>query len=64
VLSDGDDVRACNFGDGDTAIGLVRRIEIDVVGSDTSCYSELEIIGLGKALSGEVTRVKAVLHNY
>jgi hypothetical protein len=35
-----------------------------VVGSDTSCYSELEILGLGKALSGEVTRVKAVLHNY
>jgi hypothetical protein len=64
VLSDGDDVRACDFGDGDTAIGFIRRIKIDVVGSDTSCYSELEILGLGKALSGEVTRVKAVLHNY
>jgi hypothetical protein len=60
VLSDRDDVGACDLGDGDTAVGLVGGIEVDVVGTDTSSDGELEVLGLGKALCCEVTGVETV----
>jgi len=59
VLGDGDDVGASDFGDGDTAIGLVGGIEVDVVGSDTGSDGDLEVLRLGQTLSGEVARVEA-----
>ena len=60
MLRDRDDVAARDFSDGDTAIGLVGRIEIDVVGSDTSSDCNLEILGLGKTFCGQVARVEAL----
>jgi hypothetical protein len=60
VLGDGDDVGASNFSDGDTTVGLVRGIEVDVVGSDTSSDGELQVLSLGQALCGEVTGVETV----
>jgi hypothetical protein len=58
VLSDGNDVRAGDLGDGDTAIGGVGGVEVDVIGADTSSDGELEVLGLGQALSSEVTGVE------
>jgi hypothetical protein len=58
VLSDGDDVGASDLSDGDTAVGLVGSVQVDVVRSDTSGDGDLELLGLGKTLSGEVTGVE------
>jgi hypothetical protein len=60
VLSNGDDVGAGNFGNGDTAIGLVGGVEVDVVGTDTSGDGDLEVLGLGQTLGSQVSRVEAV----
>lgn len=60
MLGDRDDIRARNFGDGDTAIGLVGRVKIDVVGSDTGSNCQLKVRGLLQALGGQVAWVKAV----
>ena len=60
VLSDGDDVGASDLGDGDTAVGLVGSIEVDVVGTDTSSDGELEVLGLSKTLCCEVTGVETI----
>ena len=59
VLSDGDDVGASDFSDGDTAVCLVGSIEVDVVRTNTGSDGDLELLGLGQALSGQVTRVEA-----
>jgi len=59
VLSDGDDVGASDLGDGDTAVGLVGSVEVDVVGTNTSSDGNLELLGLGQTLSGEVTWVES-----
>lgn len=59
VLGDGDDVGAGDFGNGDTAVGLVGGVQVDVVRADTSGDGELELLGLGQALSGQVTGVEA-----
>lgn len=60
VFGDGNDVGAGDFGDGDTAIGLVGGIEVDVVGTDPGGDGELELFGFGKTLSGEVAGMEAV----
>lgn len=60
VLSDRDDVATSNLGDGDTAIGLVGSVEVNVIGTNTSGDGDLEVLGFGKALSGEITRVETV----
>ena len=52
VLSDRDDVRAGDFGDGDTAVGLVGGVQVDVVGPDTGCDGELEFLGFGETFGG------------
>lgn len=59
VLSNGDDVGASDFGDGDTAVGLVGGIEVDVVGTDTSGNGELEVLRLSETLRGQVAGVEA-----
>lgn len=58
MLSNRDDVGTSDFGDGDTAIGLVGGIEVDVIRSDTSRDGDLQFLGLGKTLRGEVTWVE------
>jgi len=58
MLGDGDDIGAGDFGNGDTTIGLVGCIEVNVVGSNTGRDGNLEVLGLGKTLSGEVTWVE------
>lgn len=60
VLCNGDNVGTSDLGHGDTAVGLVGGIEVDVVGPDTSGNGELQLLGLGQTLGGEVTGVEAV----
>ncbi len=55
-----DDVGASDFSNSNTTVGLVGSIEVNMVGSDTSSDSELEILSLSQALSSEVSRVEAV----
>lgn len=62
VLGDGDDVGASDLSDGDTAVGAVGSIEVDVVGTNTGSDGNLELLGLGETLSGQVTRVEAKKH--
>lgn len=47
MFGDGDDVRAGHFGDSDTAICLVGRVQVDVVGSNTGSDGNLELLRLG-----------------
>jgi hypothetical protein len=61
VLGDGNDVGAGDLGDRDAAVGLVGGIEVNVVGADAGGDGELQVLGLGEALSGQVARVKAKL---
>lgn len=58
MLSNGDDVGAGHFGDGNTTVGLVGGIEVDVVGTNTSSNSELQVLSLGETLSGQVAGVE------
>lgn len=60
VFSNGDDIAASDLGDSETAIGLVSSIEVDVVRANASSDAELQVLGLGESLSGQVTRVEAV----
>jgi hypothetical protein len=47
VLSDGDDVRAGDLSNGDTAVGGVGGVQVNVVGTNTGSDSELKLLGLG-----------------
>ena len=47
VLSDRDDVRSGDLGDGDTAVGGVGSVQVNVIGTNTGSDSELELLGLG-----------------
>jgi hypothetical protein len=58
VLGDGDDVAAGDLSDGDTTVGLVGGIQVDVVRTNTGGDGDLELLGLGQALSGQVTGVE------
>lgn len=58
VLSDGGDVAASNFGNGDTSIGLVGGVEVNVIRTNTGGDCDLEVLGFGKTLCGQVTRVE------
>ena len=60
VLGDGDDVGACHFGDGDTAVCSVGGVQVDVVGADTSSDGDLELFRFGESLSGQVAGMEAV----
>jgi len=59
MFGDGDNVGPGNFGDGDTTISLVGGVKVDVIGSDTRCDSNLELLGFGETLCGEVTWVES-----
>lgn len=58
VLSDGDDVAAGDFGNGDTSIGLVGGVEVNVVRANTGGHGDLEVLGFGETLCGEITGVE------
>jgi hypothetical protein len=58
VLGDGDHIGACYFSDGDTAVGLVGCVEVNVVGTDSSGDGDLELLGLCKTLGGKVAGVE------
>lgn len=60
VLSDGDDIGASDLGDGDTAVGLVGGVQVNVVRTNTGSNGELQLLGLGQALSSKVTGVEAI----
>jgi hypothetical protein len=60
VLGDRDNIATSDFGDSDTAVGLVGSIEVNVVGTDTGSDGELQILGLGQALCGEITGVETI----
>lgn len=60
VLGDGDDVGAGDLGDGDAAVGLVGGGQVDVVGADAGGDGDLEVLGLGETLRGQVAGVEAV----
>lgn len=59
VLGDGDDVGASDLSNGDTAIGLVGGVQVDMVGTNTGGHGELEVLRLGETLSGQVTWVES-----
>jgi len=58
VLSNRHDIGASDLSDGDTTIGLVGSVEIDVVRSNTSSDGELELLGFGETLGRQVARVE------
>lgn len=60
VLGDRDDVGTSDLSDGQTAVRLVRSIEVDVVGTDTSSHAKLQVLGLGETLLGDVAGVETV----
>ncbi len=64
VFRDGDDVGPRHFCNRYASVGLVRGVEVDMVGANAGGYGELELLGLGEALCGEVARVEAVAEGY
>jgi hypothetical protein len=58
VLGDRDDVAAGDFGNGDTSIGLVGGVEVNVIRSNTGGDGDLQVLGFGETLCGQVTRVE------
>ena len=60
VLGNRDDVATSDLGDGDTAVGLVGSVQVNVVGTNTGGDSELQVLGLGETLSSEVSRVETI----
>lgn len=59
VLSDRDDIGAGDLGNGDTTVGGVGGVQVNVIRTNTGSDGELELLGLGQTLSGEVTGVEA-----
>jgi len=58
VLGNRDDVGASDLGNSDTAVGLVGSIQVNVIGTNTGSDGNLEVLGLGQTLLGQVTRVE------
>lgn len=61
MFGNGDNIRSSDFSDGDSAIGLVGGIKVDVVGTDAGSDGKLELLRLGEAFGGQVARVEAVI---
>ena len=53
------DVGTSHFSDGDTTIGFVRGIQVNVVRSDASGNGELELFSFSESLGGQVTWMEA-----
>lgn len=61
VLRNGDHVAAGHLDDGNAAVGDVGGIEIDVVRTDTGGDGDLQVLGLGQTLRGQITGVEAMI---
>ena len=55
------DVGTSDFCNGDTAIGLVGGIQIDVVRTDSRSDGDFEVLGLRETLCGEIAWMEAVI---
>lgn len=60
MFGDRNHIGASDLGDGDAAVGLVGRVEIDMVRSNTCSDCKLELLGLFQALSGKVTGMETI----
>lgn len=58
------DVGARHLGNGNTAIGLVCSIKVDMIGTDTCRDGELELLCLGETLGCEVAGMEARICQY
>lgn len=58
MLSDGDNIGASHLGDGDTAVGFVGGIEVDVVRANAGSDGKFELLRPLETLLGEVARVE------
>lgn len=47
VLRNGNNIGAGDLRNGDTAVGLVGGIKVDMIGANTSSDGDLEVLGLG-----------------
>ena len=61
MLGHGNHVGAGHLSHGDTTVGLVGSIEVDVVGANTGGDGKLQLLGLGEALRSEISGVEAVV---
>ena len=53
-------VRARHLGHRHAAVGLVRRVQVDMVRPDPGGDGELQVLGLGETLGSEVAGVEAI----
>lgn len=53
------DVGASHFRDGDTTVGFVCSIEVNVVRSNAGGDGKLELLSFGESLSGQVAWMEA-----
>ena len=60
MLGDRHHIGARDLGDGDATVGLVGRVQVDMIRADTGGDGELEVLGLGETLSGQVAGVEAM----
>ena len=58
MLGNRHNVGSSDFGDSDTTVCLVGGIKVNVVGTDTGGDGDLELLGLGQSLCGQVTWVE------
>lgn len=59
MLSNRDDIGPGNFCDGDSTVGLVGNIEVNMVRSYSCRYGEFEILGFAETVFGQVARMEA-----
>lgn len=53
------DIGASHFSNGDTAVGLVCGIEVNVIGSNAGRDCEFELLSFSEPFGGEVTGMEA-----
>lgn len=59
VFGNRDDVAAGDLSNGDTTVGLVGGVQVNVVRTDTSSDGNLKLLGFGKTLGSQVAGVEA-----
>ena len=59
MLRDGYNIRTCDLCDRDTTVGFVRSIEVDMIGSNTSCDRKLKVLGFGEPFRSQIARMEA-----
>ena len=59
MLCHGHDIGASHFRDDDTTVGLVCRIEVNMVGPDAGGDGELELLSFGESFGGQIAWMEA-----